>query len=205
MTPSRPSVGVVAVAALVVLAGCGQLFGAGGESPSEETLTPAPVPSVTTAAPTPTATDTDTDTVAGAGQNPSRYDSLRPTCTRPPALVVYIQVSALANNDPETNDGIAVTWRFAAPSNKRYVGPYDSFVETITSSYRPLLDAETMTYGPMERDEDQAERLVTVASNGTSTTYRWSLRKVTDTPLAGCWMTTGVREIQENTTADGTS
>lgn len=198
MAPSRAGVGAVAVAALVVLAGCGQLFSASGESPGEETLSPAPVPSVTTSSPTPT--PTATETLAGAGQNGSRYNALRPTCTRPPEVVLHIQVSALANNDPETNDGIAATWRFAAPSNKRYLGPYDSFVETITSFYRPLLEAETITYGPMERDEDRAERLVTVASNGTSTTYRWTLRNVTQTGLEGCWMTTGVKEIPENTT-----
>jgi len=199
MAPSRAGACAVALAAVVVLAGCGQLLGTSGESAREETLTPAPVPSVATASPSPSPTATDTVTAVDTGAG-WRYDSLRPTCERPPEVVLHIQVSALANNDPETNAGIATAWQFAAPSNKRYLGPYDDFVETIEGFYRPLLEAETIAYGPMQRTGDRAERRVTVGSNGTSTTYRWSLRNVTAPGLDGCWMTTGVREIPGNIT-----
>ena len=201
MASSRAGVRAVAVAAVVVLAGCGQLLGISGETAQEETLTPAPVPSVATASPSPSPTVTPADTAVAVDKEASwGYDSLRPTCKRPPGVVIHIQVSALANNDPETNAGITTAWRFAAPSNKRYVGPYEDFVETIESFYRPLLEAETIAYGPMQRNGDEAERRVTVGNNGTSTTYRWTLRNVTTASRDGCWMTTGVREIPGNTT-----
>ena len=201
MASSRAGVRAVALAAVVVLAGCGQLLGISGETAQEETLTPAPVPSVADSAASASPTATPADTAAAVDKEDSRgYDSLHPTCKRPPEVVIHIQVSALANNDPETNAGIATAWRFAAPSNKRYVGPYEDFVETVESFYRPLLKAETIAYGPMQREGDRAERRVTVGNNGTSTTYRWTLRNVTTTSLDGCWMTTGVREIPGNTT-----
>lgn len=190
MASSRAVVGVVALAALVALAGCGQLLGGGDEPARESTLTPAPVP--TTAELPPTATDDSQERVRING---SRYDLLRPTCARPPSVVVHIQVAALANNDPTTDDGIRTAWRFASPENKQYTGPYRNFADMVTSFYRPLLAAETVRYGALERHNESAHRRVTVSGNGTTAAYRWRLEKVSSGPFEGCWMTSGVGEV----------
>jgi len=133
----------------------------------------------------------------GSTTGPSeRWASIRPTCTRPPGLVVHVQVDALANNDPETNAGIRTTWAFAAPENREYTGPYGNFERMISSFYRPLLEAETITYRPVNRTDGRAQRDVTVTTaNGTTATYEWSLARQSGGEYDGCWMTVGVREF----------
>ena len=190
-----------AVCAVALLAGCGALFG-GGVSGPEPMVTPAPVP-------------TD-ETPAGGGEaaafqgggrewgnvsvdanrsvvTQSRVLELRPNCERPPGLVVHIQVLALQNNDPATNEGINTTWQFASPSNRDLTGPYSNFVRTIESGFEPLLNATGVRYGPLDRNGDTASQLVTVVdASGTTTSYRWTVEKQTEAPYEGCWMTAGV-------------
>jgi hypothetical protein len=182
----RPTLAVAAAAACL-LAGCGG-FVPGGEAADRTTVTPAPTPT-----PEPTATPTPTLTTSGAVQEP-RYLGLRPTCERPPGLVIAIQVGALRNNDPATNEGINTTWRFASPENRRATGPLSNFVEIIRQGYRPLLEADRVAYGPLERSDATATQTVTVTANGTTTSYEWTLRLQTDGQFEGCWMTTGVAE-----------
>jgi len=187
---------VVCLAILIALAGCGQLLNPGTQS--EETVTPAPVPDQ----PAVTDTGATTATADAVRETPSntseRYRSIRPTCTRPPSLVIHVQVSALANNDPATNEGINTTWQFASPSNKEFFGTYENFVETITAAYQPLLDAETISYGPLERENETVERTVTVASDNTTASYRWQLERVSEGEYDGCWMTVGVRTVPDD-------
>jgi hypothetical protein len=190
--PGQRLVATVTLLGLVALAGCGGALG-GGDEP-EATVTPAPVPEATD----PTVTDRGRTAGPGgdAGNGSADYASLEPTCTRPPGLVVAVQVGALSNNDPETDDGVRTAWRFAAPSNRDVTGPYASFRRLINTSYRPLLEAETVTYGPVDRNGRTAERTVTVtAATGNSTAYRWRLTRVTGGQYDGCWMTSGVRTL----------
>ena len=122
-----------------------------------------------------------------------RVLELRPNCERPPALVVHIQVLALRNNDPATNEGINTTWQFASPSNRDLTGPYANFVRTIQSGFEPLLNATGVRYGPLDRDGDTASQPVTVVdAHGTTTSYRWTVEKQEEPPFEGCWMTAGV-------------
>jgi len=108
-------------------------------------------------------------------------------------LFVHIQVLALQNNDPATNEGINTTWQFASPSNRDLTGPYSNFVRTIESGFEPLLNATGVRYGPLDRDGDTASQPVTVVdANGTTTSYRWTVEKQSDAPYEGCWMTAGV-------------
>ena len=196
----------VALVVVVVLAGCGALLGAGGsaESTPTPTLTPAPVPEPTTTVTTtdrpgtPTAervTATASSGPAGpsnGGDRQPRYFGLNPTCERPPGLVVHIQVAALANDDG-TGEGIDATWRFASPSNRRQIGSYEEFVDLITRRYRPLLDAERITYSSLERTGRNATRRVTVrTAGGSDATYVWIVQRQTGGRYEGCWMTAGV-------------
>lgn len=176
---------VLAVLTLVVLAGCsGPVDRASSGTAPSETLTPVPVPE-------------DEPTLRGVdaqSTTPSRYQELRPTCERPPGLVVAIQLGALRTNDPETNDGINTTWRFAAPSNRETIGSYERFVNIITEQYRPLLDAETMTLGRIDQSNTTARQPVTVTTVADETqSYVWYLERQTEGRYDGCWMTTGVR------------
>jgi len=194
----RPRVALLALA-VVLLAGCG----AGPSFSATETpLTPVAVPTDsptaasgegTVATPTPTSAPTPNATVTEP-----RYLSLRPTCERPPGLVVAIQVGALMNNPPATDGGINTTWQFAAPDNRRAVGSFSKFVDVIEGGYEPLLDAETVTYGPLTRENGTASRRVTVESENRTTAYRWALQRQTAGPREGCWLTVGVREIEDD-------
>lgn len=194
MSPRRLGRGLVALAALIIIAGCAGLLGADDRRVTE-TVTPAPVPEATADA---VSTATTTQAPASAGNNTAvGYASLEPTCARPPGLVIHIQVDALASNNPETNDGIGTVWRFAAPSNKQYTGPYSNFERLIRARYSALLAAETISYDPLERDDRSARRRVTVTTpNGTSSTYSWQVEKQSTGQFKGCWMTTAVREVE---------
>lgn len=200
MLPSRVSLSVGLLVGLALLAGCGSLFDGDGSSQSTTTVTPVPVAEVTEAA---TSTPEDDDVNGGSRTDTNRsaavqhrYSSLRPTCERPPGLVIHIQVGALGNNDPETDAGINTTWRFAAPSNRQQTGPNANFAEMIKTFYRPLLDSESVEYGPMQKSENTGRRLVTVTNaTGASTTYDWRVEKQTVGEYEGCWMTTAVQEV----------
>ncbi|MHC3379027.1 DUF4864 domain-containing protein [Haloarcula sp. H-GB5] len=195
MTASRPLV-LVVLAVFVSLAGCGAFFGT-GETEPEPTITPATVPTEEPQAVE--ATDegsywgnVSVDANRSAVTQP-RVLELRPNCERPPGLVVHIQVLALQNNDPKTNEGINTTWQFASPSNRDLTGPYSNFVRTIQCGFEPLLNATGVRYGPLDRDGNTASQPVTVVNgNGTTTSYRWTVEKQTEAPYEGCWMTAGV-------------
>jgi hypothetical protein len=196
MSMQRLGVGALTLLVLVALAGCTGFLGSDAEREpgvETETLTPAPVEA--TPDPTPTVTtragsDTERETIGN-------YSSLEPTCTRPPELVVHIQIVALATNDPETNDGIKTAWRFAAPSNKQYTGPYSSFERLIERSYQPLLEAETVRYEPLEFTNTPVQQRVTVTTANGTTPYRWQLKKQSSGEYEGCWMTAGVQELEK--------
>ena len=180
---------IAGVVVLVVLAGCSGLVGPsggadGGGDPEQSTLTPVPVPE-------------DTSDPAARQERPanySRFNSLRPTCDRPPELVTFIQLGALRTNDPRTDEGINTTWQFAAPSNRNAIGSYERFVNLLREQYQPLLDAETVTLGSLERDEDTVEQPVTVTTEtGDQRSYVWYLQRQSGGRYDGCWMTTSVR------------
>jgi len=200
MFSSRAVLSVGLLVGLALLAGCGTLLGGDQGTQSTPTVTPVPISEVTqTASPTPDDEGTDAlgrSQTTQSGQIQQRYQSLRPNCARPPGLVIHVQVGALRTNDAGTNAGINTTWRFAAPSNKRQTGPLPRFVETIKSYYRPLLAAETVEYGRMEVTDETARRNVTVGNaTGGTTTYVWRLQQQSGGRLDGCWMTTGVGEL----------
>lgn len=194
--PCRPRIALLALA-MVVLAGCG----AGSSFSATETpLTPVAVP---TDSPTAESGEPAVESGEPAVETPTpnsavtepRYLSLRPTCERPPGLVVAIQVGALMNDPPGSHEGINTTWQFAAPENRRAVGSFSRFVDVIERGYEPLLDAETVTYGPLTREDGPASRRVVVRNGNRTTTYRWALQRQADGPREGCWLTIGVREV----------
>ena len=182
--------------ALVALAGCGNVA---PSSTTETPLTPVSVPTDSpTAAPPATPTErTATRTPAGSVTEP-RYLRLRPTCERPPGLVVAIQVGALRNDPPGSREGFNTTWQFAAPGNRRAIGSFARFVDVIERGYAPLLEAETATFGPVDRENGRASLRVTVSDGNRTTAYRWRLELQAEGPLEGCWLTIGVAEVEDD-------
>lgn len=133
----------------------------------------------------------------------TRSTTLEPTCDRPPLLVVQIQMNALRQNDPKTNDGIQTTRRFASPGNRRTVGSLAQYVDLFeTPTYAPMLSYDSVEYVPERVDGDVAEVRVVTRENGTVTArYTFRLRQISaedgsitsgSTGYDGCWMTDGV-------------
>jgi len=122
-------------------------------------------------------------------------DPLMPDPALSPTEVVSIQLNALqANDTPETDAGIAQTWAFAHPDNKRVTGPLPRFAQMIKGPlYQMLLGHRAHEVKEISRTDNQAVFAVTVTSQtGSVVGYRWSVAKVTDGESAGAWMTVGV-------------
>jgi len=204
MVRDRIWVALAVVALSLGLGGCQAVFG-----PSEplrtQTVTPVPVPATETPASV-NASETPTPppngrALAGAwpGQwsefNPelsaAAYRDAQPTCDRPPAQVVRLQVGAVLT-DNGSNRGIETTWRFLAPDSRRSYGSVETYVETFRTRYRPLLEAESVTRRPLQRNGSVAVQPLRAHSNGSTTTYRWRVERQPTSSEEGCWLTTGI-------------
>jgi hypothetical protein len=112
-----------------------------------------------------------------------------------PAEVVEIQLSALqANDTPAADAGIAQTWAFAHPDNKRVTGPLPRFASMIKGPlYRILLNHRSHEVEEISRTGVEAAFAVTVTGQaGELVMYRWRVAKVGDGTEAGAWMTIAV-------------
>lgn len=113
-----------------------------------------------------------------------------------PEDVVSIQLKALsdAENDPNTNSGIARVWAFAHPSNKIVTGPIQRFTKMLKSpAYRALIGHRSHFLRRVKLTDDKAHFAIKVtSSDGTLFGYSWHLGKVGRGDNQGMWMTTGV-------------
>lgn len=122
-------------------------------------------------------------------------DVLQPDPTRSPAEVIAIQLSALqANDTPERDAGIAQTFAFAHPDNKRITGPLPRFAQMIKGpQYQVLLGHRSHEINEVFRNDDQAAFAVIVTSRtGEVMGFRWAVARVADGEHAGAWMTIAV-------------
>jgi hypothetical protein len=109
-------------------------------------------------------------------------NSLMPDPALSPAEVVSIQLNALqANDTPGADAGIAQTWAFAHPNNKRVTGPLPRFAQMLKGPlYRVLLGHRSHEIKELSRSDNKAVFAVTVTSQtGEVVGYRWSVAKVT--------------------------
>ncbi len=111
--------------------------------------------------------------------------------------VVQIVMDALQNND-EADSGIAVTFNFASPENKKATGPLERFTPMVkTEAYRPMLRFRSADHGPVRTADGAAEQVVTlVAADGEIASYVFRLSKQTEGEFKGCWMTDGVYRVE---------
>jgi ribosomal protein S28E/S33 len=122
-------------------------------------------------------------------------DLLEPDPGLTPAEVVETQLTALQTNDtPETDAGIAQTWAFAHPNNKRMTGPLPRFAQMIKGPlYRVLLDHRAHEVEEIGRTDDEVVfGVIVTGQNGDVVIYQWKVGKVPDGEDAGAWMTTAV-------------
>ena len=121
-------------------------------------------------------------------------DLLAPHPGRSPAEVVATQLEALQTNEAETDAGIAQTWAFAHPDNKRMTGPLPRFAQMLKGpQYRMLLNHRSHEVIEVARTDDEAVFAVTITTpTGDVVDCRWTVAKVRDGEHAGAWMTIAV-------------
>ncbi|MCG8510208.1 MAG: DUF4864 domain-containing protein [Rhodospirillales bacterium] len=122
-------------------------------------------------------------------------DMLAPDPGLAPVRVVEIQLDALqTNDDPSPDAGIAQTWAFAHPDNRRVTGPLERFAAMIKGPhYRSLLGHREHDIKPVFRNENMAVFAVTiVTSEGEALSFQWQVAKVASGQFSGAWMTVGV-------------
>ena len=116
----------------------------------------------------------------------------KPSPELTPGQVIEIQLEALQFNDrPAKDAGIATTFQFASPGNRKATGPLERFTLIVKNpAFRPLINHRIAGYGPLVVKGNLALRRVTVvAEDGQAIDYDFQLSK---DPESGCWFTDGV-------------
>ena len=123
---------------------------------------------------------------------------LKPNSALKPIEVISIQLNALKdNNNPYLNAGIAQTWEFAHPSNRKYTGPLENFVNMMYApSYVIMLDhTDHNIISVSDRDFITHFFVEITDKEGNKFGFTWSLEKViTESKFKDCWMTTAVSQ-----------
>lgn len=111
--------------------------------------------------------------------------------------VVRIVIDALKHNDAK-DTGIAITFDFASPTNRRVTGPLGRFIPLVKSpAYAPMLNHESAEYGKLlVRDDEAAQVVKVVDAKGDAAYYVFQLSKQAEGDYAGCWMTDGVVRVK---------
>lgn len=126
---------------------------------------------------------------------PSFAAELLPDPTLSPAEVIAIQLSALqANDSPEPDAGIAQTFAFAHPDNRRVTGPLPRFAQMLKGPrYEVLLNHLAHEIREVASTDDEAAFAVIVTSRtGAVVGFRWAVARVAGGEHAGAWMTIAV-------------
>ena len=110
--------------------------------------------------------------------------------------VVEIQLMSLQSNSDQ-NRGIYQCWIFAHPNNKKYTGPFKSFVLMIRNDpYNVLLNSKFFKIKVLSENKKKA-RIEVLLDSKNNRRYKifWHLGKATiDTKCRDCWMTLGVSQ-----------
>ena len=133
-----------------------------------------------------------------SAQKVSAPDVTEPNPKLTPGQVIAIQIQALRNNSKMPDDGgIAITFNFASPANRRMTGPLPRFIQMLKNPlYKIMLDFERYEAGPIERSGDNAQQRVTlIDAEGNRAIFLWVLSKQQQAPYENCWMTDSVHRI----------
>ena len=123
---------------------------------------------------------------------------LKPNSALKPNEVVSIQLNALKdNNNPFLNSGVAQTWEFAHPSNRKYTGPLENFTKMMyTPSYVIILDHTDHNIIYVSVRDFIAHYFVEMTEKeGNKFGFTWTLEKVRgESEFKDCWMTVDVSQ-----------
>ena len=112
--------------------------------------------------------------------------------------VISIQLNALKdNNNPYLNAGVAQTWEFAHPSNRKYTGPLENFLKMMyTPSYVIMLGhTDHNIISVTDRDFITHFFVEITDKEGNKFGFTWTLEKViTESKFKDCWMTVAVSQ-----------
>ncbi len=129
--------------------------------------------------------------------------SAAPTATEPdpsltPEQVTAIQLEALkSNRDLPDDGGIAITFNFASPANRRMTGPLPRFIQMLKNPlYAIMLNFERYESAKIEYDGDIARQRVTlIDADGKRSLFLFVLSKQKEAPYENCWMTDVVHRV----------
>ena len=116
-----------------------------------------------------------------------------------PLDVVKIVMNALRQNDvPKKNQGIAITYNFASPANKKVTGPLGRFVTMVSGPvYGDMLDHRGAEYENVLVNGDRARIDVVIRLEaGRFVGFRFFLTKQRRNKFVGSWMTDSVMPIE---------
>jgi len=118
--------------------------------------------------------------------------------------VVEVQLRALQENDPMTDDGLAKTFEFASPGNRAATGPIRRFASMIRNGYPILLNSSSFSVLSALRvgEGRYAVRVRVVAGDsfglgGEEEVFFWQLSKT-----ESCWMTDAVMPEAQSSDED---
>ncbi len=121
---------------------------------------------------------------------------MKPNIEIDPVKVVNIQLNGLMNNDNRyKNHGIKHTWEFAHPSNKKYTGPLNKFINLLQGeNYKMLLNHLDNEIIEVFKSANKYGFEVTILGKDKKYyKFRWIVEKYYDDgPLKDCWLTTSV-------------
>lgn len=119
----------------------------------------------------------------------------RPHASLPPEMVVRIQMEALGKNDePYSDRGIEITWRFASPDNRIFTGPLGRFKAMIHGAvYGPMLNHNSVEYENLRVDGPRPQLdVIVLTRENRYVGYRFGLSRQKSPACDGCWMTDSV-------------
>tara|TARA_B110000014_G_C19696907_1_gene364977 strand:- start:11 stop:451 length:441 start_codon:yes stop_codon:yes gene_type:complete len=123
-------------------------------------------------------------------------DLIKPSPDIKPKQVIQIQLDALMGNDtPYSDFGIAQTWEFAHPDNRKFTGPLLNFTKMMKSkSYKLMLNHVSHNIILVSESITTANYFVELIDiNGNKFGFTWIINKVLKNgKFKDCWMTTGV-------------
>jgi len=120
--------------------------------------------------------------------------TLQPQPSLTPQDVVNFQLTALKQ---ASDEGIAATFRFASPANRKMTGPLSRFSRLFDAQqYRPMLENRGTEIKLVSNDGFTAELLAGVVDKtGDLHWYRFRLSKQSASPYENCWMTDAVMAV----------
>ena len=135
--------------------------------------------------------------LSAAGPAPHSGDLSRtsPHPSLAPLDVVRIVMSALQRNDAGGTDrGIAITYNFASPANRRMTGPLPRFISLVSGPlYGEMINHKGASYEKVTVEGQNAQVDVIIRTvSGKFQGFRFTLSRQQDNPYEGSWMTDSV-------------